>query len=95
MKEERESLSPTKNPIEQQKMDEGFLERARKRANAEALREFNSRAKKIRLNNSYSKDGLEFMFNMNWIQLEDVLKGRFEFTTDKENIIFTKTKEEK
>ncbi|OGI94418.1 hypothetical protein A3A03_03950 [Candidatus Nomurabacteria bacterium RIFCSPLOWO2_01_FULL_40_18] len=95
MKEGKNPLFST-NPIarkDQEKFDQDFLVGAGKAADKEAIKRFNTLAKKIALNEVYTKEYLEFFFNLKWEKFESMLKERFEFKVDGKNITFIKVKE--
>jgi len=95
MREGPDRLSKTKDPVEQARLDKEFLENAKKRAQKSAERDFNQKIRWIRLNDSYSKEQLEFAFNVNWAKLEPLLKKRFNFRVEDENFILTEIKDKK
>src|SRR3989339_556490 len=82
------------DPGKQERFDKEFLEKAKRRAQAVAEKNFNLRSKNIELG-AYSKDELLFIFDMmQWEKLEPMLNNKFEFISDGDNIVFTKIKEE-
>ena len=79
--------------IQQQEFDKKFNRDAAKKAKETALKNFDSKAKKIKFNTPYSKDSLFFMFDMVWEELEKKLKEKFELKIEGNDVTFTKIKE--
>jgi len=79
--------------IQQQEFDKKFNRDAAKKAKETALKNFDSKAKKIKFNTTYSKDSLFFMFDMVWEELEKKLKEKFELKIEGNDVTFTKIKE--